>query len=151
MKKTMSLIAATLASIAVSGQEIYDNARLFATDLNGTARYVGMGGAMEALGSDISTMGTNPAGIALMRRSSASVSFGVNTLRGVQSIDDFNKTRMSFNQAGFVFGDFRVYARSDQLHRKKLVPLVDSFRYLTSLIGHVQTAVFVHNKKSALA
>ena len=103
MKKTMSLIAATLASIAVSGQEIYDNARLLATDLNGTARYVGMGGAMEALGSDISTMGTNPAGIALMRRSSASVSFGVNTLRGVQSIDDFNKTRMSFNQAGFVY------------------------------------------------
>ena len=30
-----------------------------------------------------------------------------------------------FNQAGFVFGDFRVYARSDQLHRKKLVPLVN--------------------------
>ena len=56
-----------------------------------------------------------------------------------------------FNQAGFVFGDFRVYARSDQLHRKKLVPLVDSFRYLTSLIGHAQAAVFVHNKKSALA
>lgn len=56
-----------------------------------------------------------------------------------------------FNQAGFVFGDFRVYARSDQLHRKKLVPLVDSFRYLTSLIGHAQAAVFVYNKKSALA
>lgn len=55
-----------------------------------------------------------------------------------------------FNQAGFVFGDFRVYARSDQLHRKKLVPLVDSFRYLTSLIGHAQAAAFVHNKKSAL-
>lgn len=103
MRKTMSLIAATLASIVVSGQEIYDNARLLATDLNGTARYVGMGGAMEALGADISTIGTNPAGIALMRRSSASVSFGVNTLRDVQSIDDFNKTRMSFNQAGFVY------------------------------------------------
>ena len=56
-----------------------------------------------------------------------------------------------FNQAGFVFGDFRVYARSDQLHRKKLVPLVDSFRYLTSLIGHAQAAAFVYNKKSALA
>lgn len=43
-------------------QETYDNAQLATKDLNGTARYVGMGGAMEALGADITTMNTNPAG-----------------------------------------------------------------------------------------
>ena len=36
---------------------IYDANRLMGSDLNGTARFVGMGGAMGALGGDISTMG----------------------------------------------------------------------------------------------
>ena len=34
------------------------------TELNGTARYLGMGGAFGALGGDISAMNTNPAGLA---------------------------------------------------------------------------------------
>ena len=66
-----------LAGGAVSAQgTIYDATRLLGSDLNGTARYVGMGGAMGALGADITTMGTNPAGIGLYRSSDAMVSFG---------------------------------------------------------------------------
>lgn len=49
----------------LAAQETYENAKLMKGDLNGTARYVGMGGAMEALGADISTISTNPAGIGL--------------------------------------------------------------------------------------
>ena len=45
-----------------AAQDTYESARLLGSDLNGTARYVGMGGAMEALGADISTISTNPAG-----------------------------------------------------------------------------------------
>ena len=37
-------------------QETYENTKLIDNDLNGTARYVGMGGAMEALGADISVI-----------------------------------------------------------------------------------------------
>mgnify|MGYP002233871926 CR=1 FL=1 len=44
-------------------------------DLNGTARFVGMGGAMGALGGDISTIGTNPAGIGIYRSNDAMMSF----------------------------------------------------------------------------
>lgn len=44
---------------------------------NGTARYIGMGGALDALGADISTISSNPAGIGLFRHSSANVSFGI--------------------------------------------------------------------------
>lgn len=36
---------------------IYDANRWMGSDLNGTARFVGMGGAMGALGGDITTMG----------------------------------------------------------------------------------------------
>ena len=57
-------------------QTIYDGAKLTGKDLNGTARFVGMGGAMGALGGDISTMGTNPAGIGLYRSSDVMTSFG---------------------------------------------------------------------------
>ena len=50
MKKILSIMTAAMLGTAVSAQETYDNAQLATKDLNGTARYVGMGGAMEALG-----------------------------------------------------------------------------------------------------
>ena len=60
MKKISVLTALGMLMIAPWGmaQTIYDGAKLTGKDLNGTARFVGMGGAMGALGGDISTMGT---------------------------------------------------------------------------------------------
>lgn len=75
MKKTYIILAASLmASMSVAAQETYENAKISQKDLNGTARYVGMGGALEALGADLTTIGTNPAGIGLYKHSVASVS-----------------------------------------------------------------------------
>lgn len=84
-------------------QETYENTKLLDNDLNGTARYVGMGGAMEALGADISVINSNPAGIGLFRRSSGSVSFGLVSQDGASSFKYGNKTNASFDQAGFVY------------------------------------------------
>ena len=103
MKKILSIMTAAMLGTAVSAQETYDNAQLASKDLNGTARYVGMGGAMEALGADISTMGTNPAGIGMFRRSMVAGSFGFNTQQDAKSFGNANKTNMSFDQAGFVY------------------------------------------------
>ena len=64
------IVAMALATVPMLAQETYENAKVSAQDLNGTARYVGMGGAMEALGADISTISSNPAGIGLFRKSS---------------------------------------------------------------------------------
>ena len=50
-------------ALPMTAQETYQNTRLLGNDLNGTARYVGMGGAMEALRAGIPTRGTNPAGV----------------------------------------------------------------------------------------
>ena len=81
MKKIF--VFAAMAAIAVQAQaqdnitlDTYIGAQLATEDLNGTARYVGMGGAMDALGADISTIGSNPAGIGLFRKSQVSGSFG---------------------------------------------------------------------------
>ena len=93
-------LAAVLPAIA---QDTYESARLLGSDLNGTARYVGMGGAMEALGADISTISTNPAGIGLFRHSVASVSLGLVSQPDGEKFDDLGKTNMSFDQAGFVY------------------------------------------------
>lgn len=103
MKKILSIMTAAMLGTAVSAQETYDNAQLATKDLNGTARYVGMGGAMEALGADLSTIGTNPAGIGMFRRSMVAGSFGFNSQQDAKSFGNANKTNMSFDQVGFVY------------------------------------------------
>ena len=103
MKKIFSLMAAAMLTTAATAQETYDNAPLAQKDLNGTARYVGMGGAMEALGADISTMGTNPAGIGMFRRSIINGSFGFSSQSDAEEFKGADKTKMSFDQAGFVY------------------------------------------------
>ena len=76
MKKIYLFAFAAMAALQVQAQsatqDTYVGAALATEDLNGTARYVGMGGAMDALGADISTMGSNPAGIGLFRRGQVS-------------------------------------------------------------------------------
>ncbi|MBR6445985.1 MAG: hemin receptor, partial [Prevotella sp.] len=103
MKKYLMIAAWAFAAMPVMAQDTYEGARLLGSDLNGTARYVGMGGAMEALGADISTISTNPAGIGLFRKSTASLSFGLVSQQDVQKFDGLNKTKMSFDQLGFVY------------------------------------------------
>ncbi len=102
MKKYISLVVLGLTAIQAMAQDTYENARVLGSDLNGTARYVGMGGALEALGADISTISTNPAGIGLFRRSMASLSFGVVSQEEVHRFDNLGKTNLSFDQIGFV-------------------------------------------------
>lgn len=99
-------ISACLLSLFMANahaQETYENTKLVDNDLNGTARYVGMGGAMEALGADISTISSNPAGIGLFRHSQGSVSAGLVQQDEVPSFKYGNKTNMSFDQIGFVY------------------------------------------------
>jgi hypothetical protein len=102
MKKIFVSIFVLAAAMPVVAQETYENAKIATEDLNGTARYVGMGGAMDALGADISTIGSNPAGIGLFRKSSVSTSFGFNSQEDAKDFAGSNKTRMSFDQIGFV-------------------------------------------------
>jgi hypothetical protein len=60
MKKiiTLATLGLLVAAAPISAQTVYDAAKITGKDLNGTARFVGMGGAMGALGGDISTIGT---------------------------------------------------------------------------------------------
>ncbi|MCR4602669.1 MAG: hemin receptor [Prevotella sp.] len=103
MKKIIAMTALAMTILPAAAQETYENAKIMWNDLNGTARYVGMGGAMEALGADISTIGTNPAGIGLFRNSSASLSLGMVSQQDGKSFGGGHTTNMSFDQLGFVY------------------------------------------------
>jgi len=103
MRKTMIVAVMTMAAGLATAQETYENAKISSQDLNGTARYVGMGGAMEALGADLSTTSTNPAGTALFRKSSVAGTMGFLNQQGAESFGGGHTTNVSFDQLGFVY------------------------------------------------
>ncbi len=103
--KRKSILAAALAlcAVAAHAQDIYQVAELSAADLYGTSRYVAMGGAMGALGGDLSTMATSPAATALYRRSDVAVTASLVTQPGGHKFDDHGNTHASFDQLGFLY------------------------------------------------
>ena len=102
MKKKILLVAGMMGCGLMQAQDIYKMEMLSGQDLNGTARFVGMGGAMNAIGADISTMSTNPAGIGLFRRGEVSTTASQNIQTNGRDLMDHGKTRMSFEQLGVV-------------------------------------------------
>ena len=62
-RKNLIFVSALLASQSMMAQTPYMNENYMPTDLIGSARYVGMGGALGALGADLSTASSNPAAL----------------------------------------------------------------------------------------
>ena len=69
-RRGLSLFSILLFAIAAQAQDTYTNERITnnSSDVIGTARYVGMGGALGALGADMSVISWNPAGIGYTAR-----------------------------------------------------------------------------------
>lgn len=107
MKKTIWAALGLMGALTANAQNAYDAEHVLGNELNGTARFVGMGGAMSALGGDISVIGTNPAGIGIFRGMDVSATMGFNStstesrFAGTTMTED--KTRASFDQFGFVY------------------------------------------------
>lgn len=100
MKKSVLLALTTMFAISASAQETYDAMRFSTPDLNGSARYVGMGGALSALGGDVATMSSNPAAIGLFSKSDAS--FTGSVLFGASGTLGHEGTRASIDNGGVV-------------------------------------------------
>ena len=78
MKKNIYLIAASMAlPFMADAQSAIDGFRFSQPDLKGTARFMGMGGAFGALGGDLSSISTNPAGIGVYRRNEIGITMDV--------------------------------------------------------------------------
>ena len=105
--RIFSLCIVFAAALSAVAQTSYDAFKVMGEDLNGTARYVGMGGAMGAFGSDMSVISKNPAGIGTFVRSDANISLAFpwsytdmrnsgETIDGVTLSTDGAKSRSDF-------------------------------------------------------
>jgi hypothetical protein len=105
----LSFLLLLLPATQLLSQTIRDAVRYSFLETGGTARTVGIGGAVGALGADFSVLSTNPAGLAAFRRSEFTFtptlvhSATRETLEG-GSNPDVNKNRLNlnFNNIGLV-------------------------------------------------
>lgn len=126
MKKNLLVAALLGGCLQASAQDVYQVENFISEDLNGTARYVGMGGAMSALGADLSVMGTNPAGIGLYRSSDVATSLSLRTMLDGKKFDGHSPTHVSFDNIGFVYsskfsdtGTLRFFNMGFNYHKRK--------------------------------
>ena len=103
MKKILLilLLAYSLSPIAYS----QDVQRFAERGTIGSARYVGIGGAMTAIGGDPSAAMVNPAGLGLYRRSEISVSIDetIDNTQQVGSNDTYQRTRFTAPQISAIW------------------------------------------------
>lgn len=107
MKK---LIVSTLAllpmAMAVNAQSAMDAYQLSGTQLYGTARFMSMAGAFTALGGDLSTLGQNPGGIGVYRKSeigfTLDLDFGSDKMQTGAGDFKNNKTKFYCNNFGYI-------------------------------------------------
>jgi hypothetical protein len=69
MKKYVLAVSIIIYSTSLMAQTEFDAAKLLQTDISGTARYMGMAGAMGAVGADATAIKDNPASMGLYTRS----------------------------------------------------------------------------------
>lgn len=115
MKRFLYLsIIGFLSILTVNAQNEVDALRYGQTNMQGSARFISMGGAFGALGGDISVMATNPAGIGVYRSSNTGFSFGWNNQNigtsfngSNHTVDDvnFKPTNLGFVAAGVAVGN----------------------------------------------
>ena len=107
MKKV--LYALLFLPCCLASQNMYNVIPAADNNLTGTARFVGMGGSMSALGGDVSVIGTNPAGIALFRSNdfsfTASVNFNKSEAEYVARKSKSDVSYVGLDNIGFVLSN----------------------------------------------
>jgi hypothetical protein len=81
MKKSIIILSLLATVISGFSQTVDDALRYSQQFYEGTARYMAMGGAFGALGSDFSVASTNPAGMGIFRSSVMSITPELSSLR----------------------------------------------------------------------
>ncbi len=74
MRKSIITVGLCLIALLGHAQNEVDAFDFTSIDYGGTARFIGMGSSMGALGGDLSVLTTNPAGLGLYRSAEVSVS-----------------------------------------------------------------------------
>jgi len=107
MKKLLIIsIYLVLANLGYS-QNFTDAVRFSNLNPTSTARSLGVGGALGAIGAEFSTLSTNPAGLGTYRHSEFVISPGFHAYKGNANFDgnsqDAKKTKLHLGNIGMVF------------------------------------------------
>ena len=101
MKKIICVaVSAFVAGMgSLSAQGVLDAYKFSQTDLNGTARYMSMGGAFGAVGGDISVLSNNPAGLGIYRSSEVVTTLSLSPTKTTSDWNDgkINASKNKFN------------------------------------------------------
>ena len=108
MKKVICICASmflrsTFGALAQGEMDAYKFSQY---DISGTARYMSMGGAFGALGGDISSISTNPAGLGIYRSSEVLTTMSLSSVKAktnwVGTKMDDSKTKFNFDNIAYV-------------------------------------------------
>jgi len=118
MKKIVLATFSVCLSFYTYAQNEQDVLRYSQNKIFGSARVLGAGGAFGALGSDLSAIAINPAGIGLYRRSETAGSLAIsayfNDNRYIESTTFESKTALNIPQIGFVFNKMQQGFKGDE-------------------------------------
>lgn len=102
MKRIFLLLLVAITMPVMAQDPYLNNSVINVSDVFGTSRYVSMGGAMGALGADISVISSNPAGIGLFTKNDVSLTAGASWLANNSAGQYSDGTFAQFNQLGAV-------------------------------------------------
>lgn len=108
MKKIILIVCLTISSLFIFAQSEMDAFRFSNLDWQGSARFMGAGGAFGAVGGDFSAVSTNPASLGVFKKSSFSVtpiqlSFNNVASRFMDNTNLYTTTKYTMSSAGFVW------------------------------------------------
>lgn len=122
MKRITLIISILMSLFSLSGQTANDAITFGQQYHGGTARYMSMGGAFNALGGDFSTLSVNPAGIGIYRSNEFTFTMDLNYNESTTGVDQEvtnvggmplspwetsiseTKSNFNFNNVGYVGG-----------------------------------------------
>ena len=117
--KWSGLLLLFLSPLFSMGQSIADVIRFSYQEPGGTARYTATGGSMGAIGPDLSTVNSNPAGIGLYRKSEFSISPAfISTRTTARLLSDKNGSALTENRLGLNIQNFGMVFTSQPVHDK---------------------------------
>lgn len=113
MKSYIAIIILSLSCQVLVAQSVTDVIRYSSLEISGTARSLGSGSAMGALGADFSVLSTNPAGLAWYRNSEFTITPAIFTsgiTTKLSNLDDNEPAKSS--RSNFVLSNFGVVVAS---------------------------------------
>lgn len=104
--RILMALAALAITTTATAQSAIDAYNLTPTQLRGTARFIGMGGAFTSLGGDLTSLAQNPAGLGIYRHNDIGFTFDL-SFRNYKSTtntgdESENETQLKFDNFGYV-------------------------------------------------